>query len=532
VTTRPAAVIVLAAGEGTRMKSDQPKVLHELGGRTLVGHAVVAAASLEPEQLVVVVGHGREQVAEHLRTIAPDVRTAVQDKRLGTGHAVACALESLVDGGIGELDGTVVVTYGDVPLLDAATLRDLVAHHAEKGNGATVLTAILDDPQHYGRVVRDAAGGVLGVVEYKDATEDIREIREINSGIYAFDAAILRDGLARLTTDNVQGELYLTDVLGIARSDGRRVGAVVTNDPWQTEGVNDRVQLAGLGAELNRRVIQGWMRAGVTVIDPATTWVDVTVELATDVVLRPGVQLHGSTTVAAGAQVGPDTTLTDCVIGERASVVRTHGMSSEIGPGASVGPFAYLRPGTRLGPAGKIGAFVETKNTVIGTGAKVPHLTYAGDAAIGDGANIGAGTIFANYDGVAKHHTGVGRHSFVGSNSVLVAPVDLADGTYVAAGSTVTEDVAPGEIAVARGKQRNVAGWVERRRPGTKTAAAAATASPKPAAAASPANPAEKPRTTSGGGDTGREAKRADAAHTGRDTAGELSGGADEGSDS
>ena len=466
-----AAVIVLAAGEGTRMKSSTPKVLHEIGGRTLIGHAVAAAASLEPDLLAVVVGHGRDRVVEYLADFAPAARIAVQDKQLGTGHAVGRALEEL-----GELGGTVVVTYGDVPLLAPDTLRELVAQHEAAGNAVTVLTAILADPQAYGRIVRDERGDVTAIVEYKDASPQQQAIREINSGIYAFDAEFLRDGLAQLDTDNAQGELYLTDLVGIARADGRGVGGFEPADRWQTEGVNDRVQLAAMGRELNRRVTEAWMRAGVTIIDPEATWVDVSVELAPDVVLRPGTQLHGATTVAGGAQVGPDVTLTDCAVGSGASVVRTHADGAHIGAGADVGPYARLRPGTVIRAKGKVGTFVETKNATIGSGAKVPHLTYVGDASIGEGANIGAGTIFVNYDGMAKHHTTIGKGSFVGSNSSLVAPVDIADGAYVAAGSAVTDDVDPGEIAVARSKQRNIAGWVARKRPGTRTANAAADA--------------------------------------------------------
>jgi bifunctional UDP-N-acetylglucosamine pyrophosphorylase/glucosamine-1-phosphate N-acetyltransferase len=468
VSTRPAAVVVLAAGEGTRMKSETPKVLHEIGGRSLIGHAVAAAAELEPEHLTVVVGHGRDRVTEHLAGVAPAATTAVQDKQLGTGHAVSCALDSLP-----ALDGVLVVTYGDVPLLTAGTLRELMDIHVADGNGVTVLTAELDDPKQYGRIVRGGNGGVLGIVEFKDAGEDVRAINEINSGIYAFDADVLRAGLAQLTADNAQGELYLTDVLAIARESGRRVGALRTDDVWQTEGVNDRVQLAAMRRELNRRLLEHWMRAGVTAVDPATAWVDVTVELGRDVVLHPGVQLHGVTRVADGAEIGPDTTLVDCVVGERATVVRAHATRAEIGPHATVGPYTYLRPGAKLGPRSKAGAHVEIKASTLGEGAKVPHLSYVGDTEVGAGANVGAGTIVANYDGVAKHRTAIGEHSFVGSDSVLVAPVTISDGAYVAAGSTVTDDVGPGEIAVARGKQRNVAGWVERRRAGTKTAEAA-----------------------------------------------------------
>ena len=466
---RPAAVVIMAAGLGTRMKSAIPKVLHEIGGRSLVGHAVVTARALAPEHLVVVVGNGRELVEAHLKDVDPDARTAVQEQQLGTGDAVRAGLTAVP----ADFDGSVIVTSGDVPLLEAETLHELIADHDKQGNAVTVLTARVADPTGYGRIILGADGTVAGIVEHKDATPEQRQIDEINAGIYVFDAATLRDGLSRLTTDNAQGELYLTDVLAIARSDGKRVGAHVTDDAMQTEGVNDRVQLATLRAELNRRMLDKLMREGVTIVDPNTTWVDQTVQLARDVTLLPNTQLHGATTVETGTTIGPDTTLTDVQIGAGATIIRTHGSSSVIGDGASVGPFAYLRPGTSVGVKGKIGTFVETKNTSIGDGAKVPHLTYAGDATIGAGANIGAGTIFANYDGVAKHPTHIGKHSFIGSNSVLVAPRTVADGAYLAAGTALTEDVGPGEIAVARSRQRNIKGWVARKRAGTKTAKAA-----------------------------------------------------------
>jgi bifunctional UDP-N-acetylglucosamine pyrophosphorylase / glucosamine-1-phosphate N-acetyltransferase len=465
---RPAAVVVLAAGEGTRMKSAIPKVLHPVGGRSLIHHAVVAAAALEPEHLVVVVGHGRDQVTGHLAEVAPKVATAVQDQQRGTGHAVDCALRDLP-----QLRGTVVVTSGDAPLLTGETLRSLVAEHGRARNAVTILTAHLEDPSGYGRIVRDASGAVTAVVEQQDASDQQRQTREINSGIYVFDAAVLRAALARLTTDNAQGEHYLTDVVGIASGDGAAVGALSIDDTWQTEGVNDRVQLATLHRELNRRTVEGWMRFGVTVRDPETTWIDVGVTLEADTVLEPNTLLRGTTTVATGAQVGPNTELVDTEVGARARVSNATAYSAVIGPEAKVGPYTYLRPGTRLGRGAKAGGFVEMKNAVVGAGAKVPHLSYVGDADIGEGANIGAGTIFANYDGVAKHHTDVGAHAFIGSDSVLVAPVQIADGAYVAAGSTVTKRVDAGELAVARGQQRNIRGWVARRRAGTRTAAAA-----------------------------------------------------------
>ncbi|HET7723936.1 MAG TPA: bifunctional UDP-N-acetylglucosamine diphosphorylase/glucosamine-1-phosphate N-acetyltransferase GlmU [Propionibacteriaceae bacterium] len=461
------AVVVLAAGGGTRMKSRRSKLLHELCGRSMLSYAITAATSLEPDHLVVVVGHEREQVSEHLAEIAPYAVQAVQEPQLGTGHAVRVGLDAL-----DELPAEVVVTYGDVPLLTGETLAGLVAEHRAAANAVTVLTSVVDVPTGYGRVVREH-GRVSRVVEEKDASDEERDIREINSGIYVFDAATLRDGLAELRTDNAQGEMYLTDVIAYANRLGRTVGAHLIDDPWQTQGVNDRVQLAALSKELNRRILERWMRDGVTVMDPATTWVADTVDLAEDVTLLPNTILRGATSVARGATLGPDTMLTDVEVGEDAHVVKCHATLSVIGDGAEVGPFSYLRPGTRLGVKGKIGAFVEAKNAVIGDGAKVPHLTYCGDAEVGEGANIGAGTIFANYDGVTKSRTTVGKASFVGSNSVLVAPVNIADGAYVAAGSAITEDVGPGQLAIGRSRQRNIDGWVASRRPGSTTHQAA-----------------------------------------------------------
>lgn len=473
--TPPAAVIVLAAGEGTRMRSRTPKMLHEVGGLSLVGHAVRVARALQPEHLAVVVGHGRDQVVPHLASLDPDARPVVQAEQNGTGHAVRVALRDLPT-----LDGTVVVTYGDVPLLTPATLRDLVADHAARGAAATVLSAVADDPTGYGRVLRDGAGAVTGIVEHRDATPEQRAVAEINSGIYAFEARELADALDRVQTDNDQGEEYLTDVLGILRDRGKLVGAVAARDPADILGVNDRVQLAQLHRIHNDRILADWMRAGVTVLDPRTTWVEAGVTLEPDTTLYPGTSLQGKTTVATGARVGPDTTLVDTAVGRDAGVVRTHAEGARIGPNAEVGPFAYLRPGTDLADGGKIGTFVETKKAEIGPGTKVPHLAYVGDATLGEGTNIGAGTIFANYDGIEKHHTDVGDAVFVGSDSVLVAPRTIASGSYVAAGSTVTRDVEPGQLAVARGQQRNIDGWVERKRPGTATAEAA-RASGRPA---------------------------------------------------
>jgi bifunctional UDP-N-acetylglucosamine pyrophosphorylase / glucosamine-1-phosphate N-acetyltransferase len=453
------------------MKSAVPKVLHSIGGRTLLGHALAAAAGLDPERLVVVVGSDSEPVADHARAVVPDVIVAVQPRPLGTGDAVRAALDVLPD-----LDGPVLVTYGDVPLQTAETLGDLLRRHADEGNALTVLTANVFDPFGYGRIVRDATEAVVGIVEEKDATDEQRTIHEINSGIVAFDAGVLRDSLAKIGSDNAAGEVYLTDTVAIAYDAGHRVGALSTDDVWQTEGANTREQLANLGAELNRRTLRRWMADGVEVIDPATTWVDVTVELAEDVSLKPGVQLHGETRVDRGAAIGPDTTLSDVEVGAGAVVVRTHGSGAVIGPGATVGPFAYLRPGTALGDRGKIGTFVETKNAEIGAGSKVPHLSYVGDAEIGEETNIGAGTIFANYDGVEKHRTVVGSHVRTGSDNTFVAPVEIGDGAATGAGTVVRRDVPPGALAVSTGPQRHIDDWVLRKRPGSAAARAAEAA--------------------------------------------------------
>ncbi|MEU3712400.1 bifunctional UDP-N-acetylglucosamine diphosphorylase/glucosamine-1-phosphate N-acetyltransferase GlmU [Streptomyces catenulae] len=471
-----AAVVVLAAGEGTRMKSATPKVLHTLCGRSLVGHVVAASRELDPEHLVVVVGHARDQVRAHLTEIDPAVRTAVQHEQNGTGHAVRMGLEELTADGAA-LDGTVVVVCGDTPLLTGETLRRLGETHAADGNAVTVLSAEVPDATGYGRIVRDGAGGaVTEIVEHKDASPAQRAIREINSGVFAFDARLLAEALGKVRTDNSQGEEYLTDVLGILREAGHRVGAAVAGDHREILGINNRVQLAQARRLLNERLLERAMLAGVTVVDPASTWVDVSVAFGADAVVHPGTQLLGATRVASGAEVGPHSRLTDTVVGEGAVASFTVAEGAEIGAGASVGPYAYLRPGTVLGAKAKAGTYVEMKNASIGAGTKVPHLSYVGDATIGEYTNIGAASVFVNYDGEAKHHTTVGSHCKTGSDNMFVAPVTIGDGAYTAAGSVITKDVPPGSLAVARGQQRNIEGWVARKRPGSAAAQAASSA--------------------------------------------------------
>ncbi len=468
--SRPAAVMVLAAGEGTRMKSRSPKVLHSLCGRTMLGHVLAAARELDPDELVVVVGHGRDEVSTEVGEQVPQARVVVQEEQLGTGHAVRMITEAL-----GVFRGTVLVTYGDMPLLRAETLRRLAACHSEAGNAATVLTA-RGDAAGYGRIVRDAGGGFVRIVEDSDVTPAERAIGEYNSGCYAFDGALLADAIKRVTTDNNQNQEYLTDVLEIVRRDGHQIGTVLAADAAEVQGINDRVQLAAARRALNDRILEHWMRAGVTIADPASTWVDVTVTIEPDAEVGPQTQLQGQTAIASGARVGPGCLLEDTAVGADAIVLHAVCRRAEIGAGATVGPFAYLRPGSRVEQNAHVGTYVEVKNSVIGAGAKVPHLTYVGDAHIGERSNIGAGTIFANYDGVAKHRTTVGHDVFIGSDTVLVAPLTVGDGAYTAAGSAITADVPSGALGIARGRQHNSEGWVERNREGTRSAQAASRA--------------------------------------------------------
>jgi bifunctional UDP-N-acetylglucosamine pyrophosphorylase/glucosamine-1-phosphate N-acetyltransferase len=471
VPDSPLAIIVLAAGEGTRMKSRaRAKVLHGFAGRSMLGHVLAAAQPLAAQQTVVVVGHQRNEVVAHLADIAPSAQAVVQDEQNGTGHAVRLALDE-----VSATAGTIVVVPGDAPLLTATTLAALVADHASSGAAATLLTSVLDDPTGYGRVIRGTDGSVARVVEQQDADPDELAVREVATSVYAFDAVLLRDAVGRLSTDNAQGEEYLTDVVGILEAAGQRVGAVVAPAD-ETAGCNDRVQLAAAHRVYNTRLLEQHMRAGVTVIDPLTTWVDAGVTIEPDATLWPSVDLHGATSVAAGASIGPHVTLTDTTVGESAQITRAVAVQALIGRGATIGPFAYLRPGTVLADGVHIGTYVELKNADVGEGTKIPHLSYVGDATIGEHSNIGAATVFVNYDGVAKHHTVIGSHARTGADNMFVAPVEVGDGAYTAAGSVITQDVPPGAMGVARAPQRNVAGWVARKRPGTPAAEAAARA--------------------------------------------------------
>ena len=460
-------VIVLAAGEGTRMKSSTPKVLHNIAGRSIIDHVLGAVEPLGAKELRVVVGSAREAVEAHVKEVAPKAKTIFQSERNGTGHAVQLALEGAPD------KGSVLILAGDTPLLRSETLKEFAHAHIAYESHASVLTAILPDPFGYGRIVRGDTGELLRIVEERDASTEEKSIDEINTGVYLFDIAALREASKKLTADNSQGELYLTDVISLIKSSGQVALAIQSNDFTETLGINDRSQLAECAAIMRDRINDEHMRNGVSIIDPMTTWIDSSVVIENDVTIYPGSALYGHTKIESGAQIGPRTTLVDVTIAKGASIIESRVAESEIGAEATVGPFSFIRPGTRLAARTKVGAFVEMKSATLGEGSKVPHLSYVGDATIGEGTNIGAATIFVNYDGIEKHQTVVGSHVRVGSDTMLVAPVTIGDGAYTAAGSVITENVPAGAMGVARGKQRNVLGWVLRRRAGSKSAEAA-----------------------------------------------------------
>lgn len=466
------AVFVLAAGQGTRMRSTLPKVMHPLAGKPLLWHALRAAADLQPRQLVAVLGHGREQIEEFLANDAAltalPITTALQADQRGTGHAVQCALAAT-----GPLAGTVIVSYGDVPLLTGQTLAQLARRHTEDGNAVTVLSAVVPDPTGYGRIVRDASGAVRAIVEQRDADAATQAITEINTGVYAFDGAILSELITRISDDNAQGELYVTDVLKLAVDAGHPVGALVAADASETEGVNDRAQLADMNARMRARLVRAAALSGVTVTDPAATYLDVDVQIGPDSLIEPGTHILAGTVVGSGCVIGPDTTLAACTVEDDAHVIRSHCEESRIRAGAQVGPYTHLRVGSDIGEGAQVGAYVEIKKSTIGAGVKAHHLAYLGDTTIGEHANIGAGAITANYDGTHKYPSTIGAHAFIGTNATLVTPVTIGDGGFVAAGSTITKDVEPGDLAVGRGQQRNIRDWVLRRRAGTATADAA-----------------------------------------------------------
>jgi len=450
-----ATALILAAGEGTRMKSETPKVAHRILGVPMIRLVVQAAGAAGCERIVAVTGHK----AEAVEALIEDVACVRQEEQLGTGHAVMCAREAL-----SPAVGSLVVLSGDTPLMRPETIAGLVALRESGGAAATVLTAVVADPTGYGRVIRDRDGEVAAIVEEKDCTPEQRRVAEINTGTYCFDAAVLFAHLDRLTTTNAQGEYYLTDMIKVFSEEGLTVSAVMTDDPLETLGVNSRVQLAEASAILQSRINRDHMLAGVSMTDPSLVWIGPDVQIGRDVEIEPMTFLMGDTRVGDGAVLGPNTRVTDSVVGEGAVVDSSVVISAVVGPRATVGPVAYLRPGAVLETGSKAGTCVEIKNSVVGEGSKVPHLSYIGDATIGRDVNVGAGTITCNYDGVHKHPTVIGDGAFIGSDTMLVAPVRIGEGAITGAGSAITRDVPADALAVERSEQRTVEGWASRKR--------------------------------------------------------------------
>jgi bifunctional UDP-N-acetylglucosamine pyrophosphorylase/glucosamine-1-phosphate N-acetyltransferase len=453
---RPVAVIILAAGLGTRMKSGTPKVLHEVCGRPMISYVVDAAFSLAPDRVVVVTGPDHDEV-EPLLPVGCE--RAVQHDRLGSGDAVRVGMGPLHD-----FDGDVIVLVGDAPLINGPFLTSLLTTHRAAGAQATVATAVLDEPVHYGRIVRDADDRVVRIVEARDADERELAIAEVNTGFYVFAASLLRELLPRLQPANVQAELYLTDLIQLAFGGGLPVAAHVAPDQQVMLAINSRVELAQVSAVMRRRILERLMLAGVTVVDPASTYVDWGVEVGRDTVICPQSYLYGHTQVGAASEIGPGTYLKDVFVGDRARVISSYLTQCVISSGCSVGPFAYIRPNTVLREGAKAGTFVEIKNSTVGEGSKVPHLSYVGDTVIGRGTNIAAGNITANYDGFDKHPTTIGNDVKTGVDTTFVAPVSVGDGAFTAAGSVITQDVPADALAVARSRQENIEGYGRRRR--------------------------------------------------------------------
>jgi bifunctional UDP-N-acetylglucosamine pyrophosphorylase / glucosamine-1-phosphate N-acetyltransferase len=446
----------MAAGEGTRMRSSTPKMLHPVCGRPMVAWPIVAAREADAGRVAAIVSPGRDLSAG----LPEGVETVEQPTSDGTGGAIRAALPLV------EESETVLVLSGDVPLIGAETIADLLQAHESSEAAATMLTIELDDPGAYGRVVRDAAGAVERVVEAKaagDADPEQLAIREVNAGAYVFDAAPLAAALKDLSNDNAQGEYYLPDVFPALREAGHSVAAHLADDLAVTMGVNNRVDLAAVEAEARRRLLEAHMLAGVTVVDPASTWIDAGVEIAADARIEPGVTLRGATSIAEGAVVGPLSTLIDSSVGAGSQVLHSYLVECDVRAGCSVGPFAYLRPGALLEDGAKAGTFVEVKNSQVGEGAKVPHLSYVGDAEVGPGSNLGAGTITANYDGFRKNRTVIGRNVRIGVDTMLIAPVEVGDDAYTGAGAVIKDDVPDGALAVSENAQRNIDGYAARK---------------------------------------------------------------------
>lgn len=446
--------VILAAGEGTRMKSKMPKVLHEVMGRPMVKRVVDTAKDLEAKNICVVTGHMSETVQEALKD--EGVSFAVQEKQLGTGHAVMQAEEYINE------NEDVLILYGDTPLIKAETLEKLIEYHRSENNGVSIISAIVEDSTGYGHIIRDKDGNFVKNVEYKDATPEEKLVKEINSGIYCFKGSSLKKALKLITNDNAQGEYYLPDALEIILKSGEKVNAMTIGDVTEFFGVNNRVQLAQANKIMQKRINEKHMLNGVTIIDPTDTYIADDVEIGMDTIIYPGCVLEGKTVIGDDCKIGPDTRLTDMTLAPNVTIQYTVAMESEIGSGTKVGPFAYIRPNSKIGENIKIGDFVEVKNSVIGNGTKVSHLTYIGDSDVGERINFGCGTVTVNYDGHKKFRTTIEDDVFIGCNANLVAPVTLKKGSYVAAGSTITKDVPEKSLAVARNRQTNIDGWTKK----------------------------------------------------------------------
>jgi bifunctional UDP-N-acetylglucosamine pyrophosphorylase/glucosamine-1-phosphate N-acetyltransferase len=447
--------LVLAAGQGKRIKSDLPKVLHKVCGKEMVKHVIDSIRNSGIDDVNVIIGKGAELVRE--RTADKKVSYSLQAEQLGTGHAVKCAEEFLRD-----KKGVVAIFAGDTPLIKQSTIETLFSDHIENNNAATILTSMVEDPTGYGRIVRGENNQVLKIVEHKDCTEEELKINEMNTAIYCFDIELLVSSLGKINNNNNQGEYYLTDVIGILESEGEKIGAVVT-EYEETIGVNSRVQLAEAEEILKNRINLKHMENGVTLIDPKTTYIGIDVEIGKDTIIYPNNILEGNTKIGDNCLIYQNSRIADSIIGNEVDIQASVILNSNIGDNTTVGPFAYIRPETTIGKHARIGDFVEIKKSTIGDGTKVSHLTYIGDAEVGSECNFGCGTVVVNYDGKNKYKTIIGDHSFIGCNTNLVSPVTIHDNTYIAAGSTITSEVKEGDLAVARAKQRNISGWVEKK---------------------------------------------------------------------
>ncbi len=448
--------VILAAGKGTRMKSKLPKALHPICGKPMTRYIIDACKDAGIKECVVVIGHGAEQVREGLGS---DVSYVIQEEQQGTGDACRQAVAAL-----DKRSGDILVLPGDTPLVTADILKLLIHEHSQSGADATVLTAVLEDGAHYGRIIRGTDGSIKRIVEAKDASPDEIKIREINTAIYCFKLQHLQTYLRKIKPNNKQKEYYLTDVIGLMANDGLKINGVVSEDPDIVLGVNDRVQLAELGDIIRKRILKKLMLEGVTVVDPCSTYVDWDVKIGQDTILYPGTIIEKGSQIGADCLIGPSARLVNVEVGDRVTILYSQVIESTIGDGTRIGPFANIRPGCRIGQDVRVGDFVEAKNAIIGNSVSMAHLAYVGDAEVGDHTNIGAGTITCNYDGIKKNRTIIGRNAFVGSNVTLIAPVTVGDGAYIAAGSTITKDVPADSLAVARKRQEIKEGWAKRRR--------------------------------------------------------------------